>query len=71
MKVGVGVELARDQVVEFASARRKHECQAIDVGVGQTSVRRMTRSVTIETRGCRWLLSKYECEVEYEVFVVR
>lgn len=53
MKVGVGVELARDQVVEFASARRKHECQAIDVGVGQTSIRRMTRSVTIETRGYR------------------
>jgi hypothetical protein len=51
VEVGVGVELARDQVVEFAGARRKHECQAIDVCVGQTSGRRMTRCVIIVTRG--------------------
>jgi hypothetical protein len=35
VEVGVGVKLARDQIVQLSGTRGKHKCQAIDKGVNQ------------------------------------
>jgi hypothetical protein len=51
VEVGVGVELARDEIVEVALARGKDKRQAMDVGVDEARGGAVTRCVIIVTRG--------------------
>jgi hypothetical protein len=69
VEVGVGVELARDEVVEVARARGKDKRQAVDVGVDET------RGGTMGRRGRRvggWdgeVLAQDKGEVEEQLVV--
>lgn len=45
MEVGIGVKLARDQVVKFSGTRRKHKRQAVDKRIDEPSRSDRVRSV--------------------------
>lgn len=70
MEIGVGVELARDQVVQLPGARGKDKGQAVDDGVDQARGRNGGVAVDVIYAGDGEVLAQYECEVEGKLFVV-
>jgi hypothetical protein len=71
VEVGVGVKLARNQIVEFSGTRREHKCQAVYECVNQPGRRNSARRNVGVVGRHRQLLAQYEGEVERELFVVR
>jgi hypothetical protein len=71
VEVGIGVELAGDEVVKLSGAVGKDKSQAVDAGVDQAG--RDTAGgggVWVVYARHSQVLAEYECEVECEVLVV-
>lgn len=71
MEIGVGVKLARHQVVKFPRTRRKDECQAVDDRVNQACLSRRQGIVCVVYARNGEMLPQDKGEVEGEFLVAR